>query len=438
VRGWGRATESHSIVADPAGGAEWTALLAAAGPRGLIARGGGCGYGDAAQNAGGTVAMTTHSVADAQLCVDGTVVVDAGTSLGSLVRELAPLRWTLPVVPGTGRVTVGGAIAADVHGKNHLRQGTFGSHVVEMSVLTPGLGPMTMGPRTNPDAFWATVGGLGLTGVIRHARLRLTPLDSWLMSCADTVAADLASVMSELRTAAERNAHAVAWIDTSRSGRGVISVANPFMPAHAAPTTTAGGACRRPGLPVLPGAGIGWPPITAAANRARMLGARWRPRRHRTLPDVHYPLDAVPDWPRLHGRRGLVQYQFVVPFGAEHVLEAALAGPRPATLAVLKVFGAGSPAALSFPQPGWSLALDFAADPALAPVLDHLDTLVASAGGRVYLVKDSRLRPDLLATMYPHLSRWRAERAVLDPDRVMSSDLARRLSLIDAPGSLHE
>jgi decaprenylphospho-beta-D-ribofuranose 2-oxidase len=438
VRGWGRATGSHSIVTAPAGDAEWAAQLAAAGPRGLIARGGGCGYGDAAQNAGGTVARTSPGAVDGPLtvAVDGTIVVDAGVTLGALVRGLAPLGWTLPVVPGTGRVTVGGAIAADVHGKNHLRQGTFGSHVVEMSVLTPGLGPMTMGPRRNVDAFWATVGGLGLTGVIRRARLRLTPLESWLMRCADTVAADLASVLSELRTAAEQNAHAIAWIGASRTGRGVISVANPLVPGRAAPASAAGGARRRPEVPVLPGAGIGWSPLTAAANGARLLGARWRPRRQRPLPDVHYPLDAVPDWPRLHGRRGLVQYQFVVPFGAEQVLEAALRGPRPATLAVLKVFGAGNPALLSFPQPGWSLALDFPADPALAPVLDRLDTLVAAAGGRVYLVKDSRLRPDLLAAMYPHLARWRAERAVLDPEGVMASDLARRLKLID--GGRHE
>jgi decaprenylphospho-beta-D-ribofuranose 2-oxidase len=191
----------------------------------------------------------------------------------------------------------------------------------------------------------------------------------------------------------------------------------------------------------LPGPGIAWPPLAAAANRARMLGARSRPRRLRPLPDVLYPLDAVPYWPALHGRRGLVQYQFVVPRGAEGVLAAALIEPQragcPATLAVLKVFGAAGPAALSFPLPGWSLALDFPADPALAPVLDDLDARVAAVGGRVYLVKDSRLRPDLVEAMYPQLSRWRAERAVLDPDHVMVSDLARRLGLTGERGGFH-
>jgi decaprenylphospho-beta-D-ribofuranose 2-oxidase len=131
-----------------------------------------------------------------------------------------------------------------------------------------------------------------------------------------------------------------------------------------------------------------------------------------------------------------VQYQFTVPFGAENVLAEALTATRragrPATLAAVKVFAAANPGPLSFPQPGWSLALDFPADPALGPVLDDLDGRVAAAGGRVYLVKDSRLRPDLLGAMYPDLARWQAERAVLDPDGVMVSDLARRLDLMGA------
>jgi decaprenylphospho-beta-D-ribofuranose 2-oxidase len=446
VRGWGRATGSRSAVTRPAGDPAWRDLLAAAGPRGLIARGGGCSYGDAAQNAGGIVAMTGAAAPATRFSVeDGTVVADAGVTLGALVRALAPQGWTLPVLPGTARVTVGGAIAADVHGKNHVRYGTFGSQVREMSVLTPGLGPMTMGPRTNPDAFWATVGGLGLTGVIRRARLSLIPLDSWLMWCVDTIAEDLPSVMSGLRAAAVRSPYAVAWIDGRRRGRqlggGIISRTEPVLPSRSAPPDGGGEIRLRSGTPTLPGAGIAWGPAAAAANSARLFVARRRPRQVRPLPQALFPLDAVPGWPGLHGRRGLVQYQFVVPFGAEDVIAAALAGPqhagRPATLAALKVFGAANPGPLSFPVPGWSLALDFPADPALAPVLDELDTRVAAVGGRVYLVKDSRLRPDLLEVMYPRLSRWRAERAVLDPDRVMASDLGRRLHLTDEIGGFH-
>lgn len=446
VRGWGRATGSQSHVTRPACAADWEDQLAAAGPRGMIARGGGCGYGDAAQNAGGIVAMTT---ADADLCEltveDGTVLAGAGTTLGALVRALAPLGWTLPVVPGTGRVTVGGAIAADVHGKNHPRYATFGAHVREMSVLTPRLGELIMGPLTNPDAFWTTVGGLGLTGVIRSARLALTPLDSWLMQCTDTVVDDLATMLSTLQKATEHRAYAMAWIDARRhgpqTGGGIISTAQPVLPRHNAPHDGRQLPPPRIRLPELPGAGISTPAVAAAANHARYLATRWRPNRIRPLPHVLYPLDAVPDWAALHGRRGLVQYQFVVPFGAEDVLTAALSDTAqagcPATLAVLKIFGAGGEAPLSFPIPGWSLALDFSAVPALAPVLDALDEKVATAGGRVYLVKDSRLRPELLHAMYPRLDRWRAERSVLDPDRVLVSDLDRRLNLSGAREAGH-
>jgi decaprenylphospho-beta-D-ribofuranose 2-oxidase len=434
VRGWGRATGSHSTVARPSGDQGWLDQLAATGSRGLIARGAGCGYGDAAQNAGGVVALTEVDIGPLTVA-DRTVEVDAGVSLGALIRALAPLGWTLPVVPGTGRVTVGGAIAADVHGKNHRDCGTFGAHVREMSVLAPGRGLVTMGPRADPDAFWATVGGLGLTGVIRRARLELVPLESWSMRTVDTIAADLTALLAALDDAATGSPHAVAWIDARRRGRsvggGIVSAAQPATPSGVARPRP--GRAPLAGMPPLPGPGLAWPPLAAAANRARLLGARLRPRRVQPLPDVLYPLDAVPYWPALHGRRGLVQYQFAVPYGAESVLAAALVEAQragcPATLAVLKVFGAGNPGPLSFPQPGWSLALDFPADPALAEVLDGLDARVAAAGGRVYLVKDSRLRPDLLEAMYPQLPRWRAERAVLDPDQVMNSDLSRRLGL---------
>jgi decaprenylphospho-beta-D-ribofuranose 2-oxidase len=430
VSGWGGATSSHSTVIRPIDDPQWHDLLAKVGPRGVIARGGGCGYGDAAQNGGGVVALTAPDGELHEVVVeDGAVVADAGTSLGALVQALAPLGLTLPVVPGTGRVTVGGAIAADVHGKNHVRHGTFGANVRELCVLTPGLGPLTVSPVEHPEVFWATVGGLGLTGVIRHARLALVPLDSGLMRTRDTIAADLPGLLSALRSAAATHPYAVGWADAVRGG-GLVTTAEPVLPRRGGGVRTTE---RRPHLPALPGHGLGWPPLTAVANRARKLAAWSRPRRQEPLPAVLFPLDGVPDWPALHGRRGLVQYQFTVPFGAEDVLAAALTGTRragrPATLAALKVFGAANPAALSFPQPGWSLALDFPADPALAPVLDGLDERVAAAGGRVYLVKDSRLRPDVLGAMYPDLARWRAERAVLDPDGVMVSDLARRLGL---------
>jgi decaprenylphospho-beta-D-ribofuranose 2-oxidase len=424
--GWGRSTSSNGRVIRPDSAEQWEEAIATAGPRGLIARGGGCAYGDAAQNAGGTVALTSSTNERLEI-EDDTVLVDAGTTLGAIVRALAPLGWTLPVVPGTSHVTVGGAIAADVHGKNHVHTGTFGSHVREMSVLTPALGEVVLGPESNPDAFRATVGGLGLTGVITRARLGLIRLDSWFYCTTDTIVDGLDATLESLATAARDSPYAVGWLD-ARTRTGIISRADPMMPRRAAPPGGGRLPAPRTATPTLLGRGIGT--TITIANRARLTAARLHPRATRPLPAVLYPLDALPGWPGLHGPRGLVQYQFVVPFGAEQVLHAALRGPaRAATLAVLKVFGAASDAPLSFPMPGWSLALDFPAHPRLASALDTLDEQVAAAGGRVYLVKDSRMRPDLVAAMYPGLDRWRAERDLLDPDRLMTSDLDRRLRL---------
>lgn len=430
IGGWGRATRSRATVAMPDSDEDWADIFRATGPRGLIPRGGGRSYGDAAQNAGGLVVSTQADAAVGDVdAAAATVEVGAGVTIGDLLRHLAPGGWTLPVVPGSSGVTVGGAIAADVHGKNHERYGTFGRHVATMTVLTPAHGTIEMSPTVNTDEYWATVGGLGLTGIIRRATLRLIPLASWWVSTVDEEQSRLDRVLDRLHAASMSSEHAVAWVDTR--GAGVITRATTARLGTLTPVRAA----RARATPALPGKGIAWPPLTAAANAARRSAAVIRPRRLRPLPDLHFPLDTLPGWPRLHGRRGLIQHQFTVPFGAENVLAEALRATReagqPPSLAVLKVFGAADPAPLSFPGPGWSLAMDFAADPALGPVLDRLDERIAGAGGRVYLVKDSRAQPDLVATMYPGLARWRAVRAMLDPDRLLVSDLARRLRLTD-------
>ena len=412
----------------PSADEDWTEIFRTAGPRGLIARGGGRAYGDAAQNAGGLVVSTLADTAIGNLDpAAATIQAGAGVPIGDLVRYLAPGGWTLPVVPGSAGVTVGGAIAADVHGKNHQRRGTFGHQVATMTVLTPAHGTIEMNPAADADEFWATVGGLGLTGIIRRATLRLIPLASWWVRTVDEEQPRLHRVLDRLHAASVSSEHAVAWVDPR--GAGVITRATTARLGALTPVRAA----RARSTPTLPGKGIAWPPLTGAANAARRAAVVLRPRRLRPLSDLHFPLDSLPGWPRLHGRRGLIQHQFTVPFGAESVLAEALRATReaghPPSLAVLKVFGNANPAPLSFPAPGWSLAMDFAADPALGPVLDRLDERIAGAGGRVYLVKDSRVRPDLIAAMYPGLARWRAVRSTLDPDEILASDLGRRLHL---------
>ena len=419
-------------------------MIAAPGARGVIARGAGSGYGDSAQNAGGLVALTAPAAGPIDLDASaGLVTVSAGVLLRHLMDILVPLGWTLPVLPGTTEVSVGGAIAADVHGKNHPEAGAFSAYVEEMEILTPGLGRLRVGPHDQPDVFWATVGGLGLTGVIRSARLRLRRLSSAWMLAGDRFAPDLSGVLDQLSRAHRDGYHAVAWLDGHRggagTGAGVVSTAGFADVADLPLRYRRDPLCyphrRRLPVPSLPGPGVVRPRAVAVANRAHLSAARLRRgARLKPLAAVLHPLDALRGWPGLYGRSGLVQYQFVVPIGAEQTLVDALVSTRaagtPASLAVLKLLGAADPAALSFPRPGWTLALDFPASAAgLGAVLDVLDERVAAAGGRVYLVKDSRLRPDLLGVMYPELPRWRAVRHRLDPAGVLASDLDRRLDL---------
>ena len=444
VQGWGRNTGSRSTV-EHGDADSWMHLVASAGPRGVIARGAGSGYGDCAQNAGGHVLVADRAI-DFTVHPDGAIVtVAAGVVLADLMAALLPLGWTLPVVPGTAYVTVGGAIAADVHGKNHPDMGTFGAQLAGIDLLTPACGEVTVAPDRDRDTFWATVAGLGLTGVILRADLRLQPVGTAWMWCRDTTCPDLATVMAGLQQAHGDGRSAVAWLDghagRSGMGRGIVTESWPAatgdLPAGRRSRPLHHPAQRSLPLPTIPGRrGIMRPGTVRAMNAVHLAAARRRrgPRLV-TIGAAMHPLDGLRGWPGLYGGGGLLQYQFAVPFGREDVvsrmLERSVAAGCPASLVTLKQFGARNPAPLSFPGPGWTAAFDFPALAAGLPaLLDAADSDVAAAGGRVYLVKDSRLRPDVLATMYPQVEAWREIRDRLDPDRRLCSDLSRRLRLV--------
>ena len=446
LSGWGRTAATSATIRTLPDTRYWSRSFDTAGPRGLIARGAGRSYGDAALNGGGVVVDTTHGARVHELdSGTGRVWADAGVTLGGLLERVVPQGRLPPVLPGTRHVTLGGAIAADVHGKNHPAAGAFSAHVTEFTLLTPAEGLIRVSRDERPEVFWATVGGMGLTGIIKRVGLHLAPIDTGYMLVREQAAVDLDTVCSHLCAAASQ-AHAVAWLDGhargSALGRGVVTLGTPAEPGDLSP------ARRRDPLayrarssvraPALPGRGIVRPRLVAAYNTMRYGAARGRGGRPaiRPLASFFHPLDAVDGWPGLYGRRGFVQYQFVVPFGAEDVLRMSIellnqAGCPP-SLAVLKRLGAASPAPLSFAAPGWTLALDIAVGhPALGRTLDRLDLRVTAAGGQVYLAKDSRVRPELLPWMYPRLGAWRQIRDRLDPKRRIISDLARRLGLID-------
>jgi decaprenylphospho-beta-D-ribofuranose 2-oxidase len=408
---------------------------------GAIARGMGRSYGDAAQLAGGLVVQMTRLREFELDSEEGVVTANAGVTLGELLTRLVPAGWMVPVVPGTQHVSVGGAIASDIHGKNHGVAGAFGNHVERIGLLTSGGETLELRPGDPDRLFEATVGGMGLTGVILWARIRLQSISSSLMSVDTDRVADLDEAFDALR--APGGPYRVAWIDvlTSRAGRGVVTRAE-HMPASGQ-VETGGGATVRARATV-PARWPHWPlrPVTVRAfNEFRF---RRTPRREREHPEsigAHlFPLDVLDAWPRLYGREGFLQYQLVVPFGAEDVLRLVVDQLHrdriPCYLAVLKDFGPASEAPLSFPMPGWTLTLDIPRRvPGLGPVLDRFDQLVAGAGGRVYLSKDVRMSRAAFEAMYPRLSEWRELREQLDPSHLWRSDLALRTGLAAREGA---
>ncbi|MFF3616856.1 FAD-binding protein [Streptomyces sp. NPDC002580] len=442
VTGWGRTAPTAARMVRPRTYEEAVTAVRDCGARGGIARGLGRAYGDAAQNAGGAVLDMTGLDRIHAVDLDaGTVVCDAGVSLHRLMEVLLPLRRFVPVTPGTRYVTVGGAIGADIHGKNHHVSGSFARHVLSFELLTADGEIRTVGRGT--PLFDATAGGMGLTGVILRATVRLQPVETALMTVDTERAVDLDDLMARLTAGDHRYRYSVAWIDLlargARMGRSVLTRGDhaplDALPARARRRPPALRASRLPAAPSFVPEGLLGRTTVGLFNELWYRKApRARTGELQSVPAFFHPLDGVPHWNRVYGRGGFVQYQFVVGHGQEETLRRIVRRISerrcPSFLAVLKRFGRGDPGWLSFPLPGWTLALDIPANlPGLGAFLDELDEEVAGAGGRVYLAKDARLRPDLLAAMYPRLGVFRSLRRELDPRGVFTSDLSRRLGL---------
>jgi decaprenylphospho-beta-D-ribofuranose 2-oxidase len=444
LAGWGGTASTAACLLPVASPDAVQAAVRAAGPRGVVARGLGRSYGDAAQDAGGDVLdLTPLSRVHSFDVRSGVLEADAGLSLHDLMERSLPLGWFVPVTPGTRFVTLGGALAADIHGKNHHVDGSFGQHVLAFDLVTADGEVRRVERERDAEVFWATVGGLGLTGVVTRVALQLLAVETSLMRVDTERAADLDDLMDRMVSRDADYRYSVAWIDLLARGRS-LGRAVLTRGDHARLDELGPGQRDRP-LQFAPRSGISVPALVPAGLlRRSTVGAfnevwfRKAPRERRgelqRLAAFFHPLDGVRDWNRVYGRPGFVQYQFAVPEDAgETVREAVtlLSGARsPSFLAVLKRFGAASPGPLSFPIAGWTLALDLPARTAgLAALLDRLDTLVVAAGGRVYLAKDARLPAELLPRMYPRLEEWRAARDRLDPQHTFTSDLSRRLHL---------
>lgn len=439
LSGWGRTAPSVSRYV-PVQDAEAVAqLVQQASPRGVLARGLGRSYGDAAQSGGAVVLDTrsmNHIVVD-----DGNALVTAGAgaSLDDILRVIIPQGFFIPVSPGTRMVTVGGAIAADVHGKNHHVDGSFGSHVRSMTVVD-GRGEVRTLTPEDGDAFWATVGGMGLTGVITEATFDVLPITSSLISVDTERATDLDDVMHRMIARDHEYRYSVAWIDSVHpSGRGVITRGD-HASIDALPAKKRAAALQFDPR-VIATAPDFVPSGVLNTFTVRAFNEAWF-RKHpksqvgalHSIGAFFHPLDGVQEWNRIYGRRGFLQYQFVVPDAHGALVGTALRRLReagaPSFLTVLKRFGPANMAPLSFPQPGWTLAVDVPAGvQGLGAVLDELDMHIADAGGRLYLAKDSRQSAAMMHRTYPELPAWQSTRAAMDPKGIFTSDLGRRLGL---------
>ncbi len=443
LAGWGRFPVLNAHYYRPEKHAALTAIVRDADEPSLIARGLGRSYGDASLNSGAGVIGLERL--NRMLSFDPATAIlecEAGVSLAEIVDTFLPRGFFPAVTPGTKFVTVGGAIACDVHGKNHHRDGTIASSLVELRLLLASGEILSCSPTENADVFWATVGGLGLTGIILTAKLRLLPAANEYVTVDQERARDLDDALERFDVSDARYRYSVAWIDGlargARLGRSVLFQAND-APASASPPHKAASSSRIPQWRAIP---FDLPAFALSAPTVRAFNAlyyaahadRLSRRVHRNA--YFYPLDGLLHWNRLYGRRGFVQYQVVFPRatareGLKEILEQAAISGRPSFLAVLKRFGAANPGLLSFPREGFTLAIDMPADRGVRELLRTLDGITLRYGGRVYLAKDALLERDAFQTMYPGAAKFTAIKRRLDPDGRFSSTLSRRLGLSD-------
>jgi decaprenylphospho-beta-D-ribofuranose 2-oxidase len=445
LEGFGRYRQATQSYARPERVAELKDALS--NTHTVIARGAGKSYGDAALNDGHTVISLERL--DRMLGFDpatNILTAEAGVLVLDVMRFALARGLTMPVAPGSSAISLGGCAAFDIHSKNHWREGGFGDWLVGMRIMNADGEIVSCSPHESADLFYATVGGLGLTGIIVELDMRLVPIGGTNVRNTAIPFDGVSQLFERLDRALPSGSHCVAWMDllNYRSPKGVIIASN-YCDA-------AGGEMNRPG-PHIPDLAPWYrtqdKPVDLLAMAFNTLSNRAFnvafARRHRVQPErilslrpFLFPWDAIPRWNRLYGRKGFVEYQCCVPsrtaaeaFGRilEHVLARRHACP--VYFAAVKKMRQGV-GMLSFPLDGYSLLLDFPVSRDVWSLLDELDSMVMHAGGRVFLAKDGRLSAAMFARMYSQLEQWKVVRRSIDPRGRFQSDMARRLGLVTA------
>ncbi len=408
--------------------------------RSLITRGLGRSYGDSSlgERVLSSIPFNRFISFDP---VTGVLSCEAGVSFADILRVFVPRGWFLPVTPGTKFITVGGAIASDVHGKNHHKEGSFGNHVTRMKILLASGEVVTCTREVLGDLFLATIGGMGLTGVILEAEFKLKKIETSFISQNIKPAENLEQVMS-LFDQSNDVTYSVAWIDClargSNLGKSILYLGEHAPKDEIADTPFGGNPLFYHGKGLLD-VPFDFPPGSLNSLTVRLFnGLYYTTNKMKGDGPVHidpffYPLDAIGNWNRIYGKKGFLQYQFVLPLEKSHegmteLLQAIAKEGRGSFLAVLKLFGKQE-SLISFPMEGYTLALDFPIMPGLMKFLNKLDDIVLKYDGRFYFTKDSRLKPEKFAPGYPNLDSFLAIKRKYDPANLFSSTQSKRLGL---------
>lgn len=405
----------------------------------VLTRGFGRSYGDASLPPAGRGPVASSIRAERVLAFDedtGVLRAEAGLSVGRLVDLFLPRGWFLPVTPGTRSVSMGGLVAADVHGKNHHVAGTIGAHVESLRMRLPDGRIEDVSETSSPELLRATIGGMGLTGHILDVTLRMERIPSPHVVEETTAYPDLESLVDGLVEAGRDWPFTVAWSDwlapRGSVGRGVLACGRWADAAEGERDRSF--ELPRLSVPFVMPQALLTNASVGAFNFAKYERARRSDRRRRVVSPgaFFYPLDALEDWNLLYGRRGMTQYQCVIPHDptmrcVRRLVDVARSGGPGPFLVVVKDCGEEGKGMLSFPMPGLSFALDFPIHDGTAALVARLNEVVLEAGGRIYLAKDALTTAGQFAAMEPRLPAFLEIRRRIDPEGRIDSALARRL-----------
>lgn len=434
---WGGNSDAEMRVARPERIADVQAAVRAAAGDGVIAYGEGRNYGDVSLCVGGAAIMTRRL--DRILAFDGergTIAVEPGITFEELHRFVAPRGFLPPVTPGTAHATIGGGIANDVHGKNHDRHGSFGRHIDWLDIVSASGEVVRASPEENHDLFVATIGGIGLTGIVIAAGLRLLPVRANAVDVREWRVDGLDAFLDLLFEHRDSATYTVGWIDALRRGthmgRGIFQAAEPvFVEGLEENRIPLSVPFRMPDMTLNRFSVSAFNELyyrrVPSGGRSRRVGYR----------SFHHPLDSIAHWNRLYGNRGFYQFQCVVPDDAARqgirlIVETVSSARAASFLGVIKTFGGDGPGHLSFPMRGVTISLDIPAGPPSNALMSRLEAITLDHGGRIYLAKDATLSPASFERMYPRLREFRAALATYDPEGIFDSEASRRLGIREA------